>query len=292
MSKNVKKAIIPVAGRGTRFLPATKAIPKEIIPILKVPMIHYIVEEAISSGIEQIVFVTSSGKEAIENYFDVDSALELFLSQKEGKEELLEMVQKISKMAEISTIRQKEQLGLGHAVLQAKSIIGDSSFAVLLGDDMMVSENPVTGQLIDQYQAQECSAVLGILDVPLQECSQYGMIQGEEIKKNLWRVSAMVEKPYPEKAPSTKAVPGRYVFSAEIFECLESIPRGAGGEYQLTDAIQELAGRSKVMALEFEGKRYDTGSQKGYFEATLDFALKDDKFGEVARALMTEKLKP
>lgn len=285
----IKKAIIPIAGKGTRFLPATKQMAKEIIPILNKPMIHYVVEEAVKSGIEQIVFITSYGKESVENYFDRNFELEMFLEQK-GKFELLELVQNIGKMVEITTVRQKEQLGLGHAVLMGKHLINDENFAVLLGDDIILSERPVTKQLIDISQKNNGASVIGVMDVPRENTSSYGIVAGDKVSDRLLKMTNMVEKPKPEEAPTTLATPGRYVLSSDIFDVLESIPRGNGGEYQLTDAIKVLCEKKEVFAYEFEGERFDTGSIHGYLDATIDFALRDKKLKDFTLQLLKEKL--
>lgn len=285
----IKKAIIPIAGKGTRFLPATKQMAKEIIPILNKPMIHYVVEEAVKSGVEQIVFITSYGKEPVENYFDRNFELEMFLEQK-GKFELLELVQNIGKMVEITTVRQKEQLGLGHAVLMGKHLINDENFAVLLGDDIILSEKPVTKQLIDISQKNNGASVIGVMDVPRENTSSYGIVAGDKVSDRLLKMTNMVEKPKPEEAPTTLATPGRYVLSSDIFDVLESIPRGNGGEYQLTDAIKVLCEKKDVFAYEFEGERFDTGSIHGYLDATIDFALRDKKLKDFTLQLLKEKL--
>lgn len=281
----IKKAVIPVAGKGTRFLPATKQIPKEMLPILDRPMIHYCVEEAVLSGIEEIVFVTSSGKEAIENYFDKNQELENFL-EKNGKHDLLAKISKISQMIEVVTVRQKEQLGLGHAVLCAKSVIGSEDFAVILGDDIVVNEVPVTKQLIDCHNTYGGS-VIGVMQVPKSETSRYGIVKGTKIADKTLKMEGMVEKPKPENAPTNLATPGRYILKNEVFSALERIERGAGGEYQLTDAINLLCSESLVHAHEFNGRRYDTGSLEGYLRATVDFALERDDL----RATMLEIIK-
>tara|TARA_R110000868_G_scaffold100129_7_gene275480 strand:- start:5152 stop:6021 length:870 start_codon:yes stop_codon:yes gene_type:complete len=274
----IKKAVIPVAGKGTRFLPATKQIPKEMIPILDRPMIHYCVEEAVLSGIEEIVFVTSSGKEAIENYFDRNMELEYFL-EKNGKIDLLEKISKIGQMIEVVTVRQKEQLGLGHAVLCAKSVVGSDDFAVILGDDIVINEIPVTKQLIACHE-KHGGSVIGVMQVPKEETYRYGIVKGTSVEERTLKMESMVEKPKPEEAPTNLATPGRYILKNEIFSALERIERGAGGEYQLTDAINMLCGESQVYAHEFHGKRYDTGSLEGYLRATVDFALSRDDLRE------------
>jgi UTP--glucose-1-phosphate uridylyltransferase len=277
----IRKAIIPIAGKGTRFLPATKQIAKEIIPIINVPMIHYIVQEAVEAGIEQIVFVTSSGKFNVEDYFDRNLALENFL-EKNNKMKELEMIRKIGTMVDVTSVRQKEQLGLGHAVLCAKGVVGNEPFAVLLGDDIVINKNPAIKQLMDVSLAHNNSTVIGVMEVPKNETNKYGIVKGTIVDEKTLRMTGMVEKPKPEDAPTNLATPGRYILTPEIFEILEKIPRGAGNEYQLTDAINVLCQAKDVFAYRFEGERFDTGNVHGYLDATIDFALKDpeirDKF--------------
>jgi len=279
----IKKAIIPIAGKGTRFLPATKEIAKEIIPIINVPMIHYIVQEACEAGIEQIIFVTSSGKFAVEDYFDRNLELEAYL-ERNNKLKELELIRNIGSMVDVTSVRQKEQLGLGHAVLCAKSMIGNDTFAVLLGDDIVINQKPAIQQLMNVSTANKGAPVIGVMEVPKNETSKYGIVKGDIVDEKTLRMSGMVEKPKPEEAPTNLATPGRYILTPEIFEILENIPRGAGNEYQLTDAINVLCQRRDVFAYRFEGERYDTGNVHGYLDATIDFALKDpdirDKFLE------------
>ncbi|OUR93149.1 UTP--glucose-1-phosphate uridylyltransferase [Halobacteriovorax marinus] len=289
---NIRKAVIPVAGKGTRFLPATKQIPKEMIPIINIPMIHYSVMEAVESGIEQLVFVTSSGKETIENYFDRNLELEKFLEQN-GKEKELNLIQNIGSMIEIITVRQKEQLGLGHAINCAKPIIGDDTFAVILGDDLVRSKKPVTKQLSEVSIANDNKSVIGVMEVPNLDTSKYGIVDGEflDSDKLTLHMKAMIEKPRPEDAPTNLATPGRYILTGEIFDCLDRIPRGVGGEYQLTDAINMLAGREKVFAHIFEGDRFDTGNIEGFLNATVEFALRDNATKDIMMNIIREKIK-
>lgn len=270
----IRKAIIPIAGKGTRFLPATKQIAKEILPIINVPMIHYVVQEAVDAGIEQIIFVTAAGKFSIEDYFDRNLELETFL-EKNNKTKELELIRKIGSMVDVTTVRQKEQLGLGHAVLMAKNMVGSEPFAVLLGDDLVVNKVPAIKQLMDVSLAHEGASVIGVMEVPKAETSKYGIIKGEIVNERTLRMTGMVEKPKPEDAPTNLATPGRYILTPEIFDILEKIPRGAGNEYQLTDAINVLCEKKSVFAYKFEGERFDTGSLHGYLDATIDFALKD-----------------
>lgn len=288
---NIRKAVIPVAGKGTRFLPATKQIPKEMIPIINIPMIHYSVMEAVNSGIEQLVFVTSTGKESIENYFDRNLELERFLEQN-GKEKELELIQKIGTTIEVITVRQKEQLGLGHAINCAKHVIGDDTFAVILGDDLVRSEEPVTRQLAEVSKAQGNKSVIGVMEVPNKDTFRYGIVDGEFLaddKKSL-HMKAMIEKPKPSEAPTNLATPGRYILTNEIFDCLDEIPRGVGGEYQLTDAINLLASRDKVFAHIFNGDRFDTGNIEGYLNATVEFALRDEATRDIMMNIIKEKI--
>jgi UTP--glucose-1-phosphate uridylyltransferase len=287
----IRRAVIPVAGKGTRFLPATKQVPKEMIPIINLPMIHYVVEEAILSGIEQVIFVTSSGKNAIEDYFDRNFDLEDFLI-KNGKIKELEMIQQIGKMVEVTSVRQKEQLGLGHAVLCAKDIVGNEPFAVILGDEIVRGPNPVIKQLINISQQYNNANVIGVMEVDPLETYKYGVVKGEFVDKNnkTMRMTDMVEKPLPAVAPSNLATPGRYIFRPEIFDALKVIPKGVGGEYQLTDAINLLARESEVYAHVFEGQRFDTGNIEGYLNATVEFALMNKDSEEMMRKIIKEKV--
>lgn len=276
----VRKAIIPAAGLGTRFLPATKAQPKEMLPIVDKPTIQYIVEEAVASGIEDIIIISGRSKRAIEDHFDKSYELEETL-QKKGKLDLLEQVASISNMANIHYIRQKEALGLGHAISCARSFIGQEPFAILLGDDIVQSEQPCLKQLIDVFDRYH-SSVVGVQPVDRAEVSKYGIIdpKGQEIEPGVLNVQALVEKPHPNEAPSNYAIMGRYVLRPEIFEVLASQPAGSGGEIQLTDAINELNRAQAVMAYHFEGRRYDVGDKFGFVKATLDFALQREDLQE------------
>ncbi|MGD7043165.1 UTP--glucose-1-phosphate uridylyltransferase GalU [Jeotgalibacillus proteolyticus] len=270
--KKIKKAIIPAAGLGTRFLPATKAMPKEMLPIVDKPTIQYIVEEAIASGIEDIIIVTGKGKRAIEDHFDNAPELEKNLYEK-GKLDLLEKVQASGNLGNIHYIRQKNPAGLGHAVLCAKQFIGDEPFAVLLGDDIVEADTPCLKQLMDQYD-ETGSSVIGVQTVPDQDTHRYGIIAPGEQEGRLHMVEHFVEKPKQGTAPSNLAIMGRYVLTPEIFEILENQKVGAGGEIQLTDAIESLNQKQEVYAYDFEGSRYDVGEKQGFVKTTIEFALK------------------
>lgn len=285
----IKKAVIPVAGKGTRFLPATKEIPKEMIPILDKPMIHYAVEEAVRSGIEEVLFITSSGKEAIENYFDRNFSLESFLESKE-KESLKESLKNISEMIEVCSVRQKKQLGLGHAISYAESFVGRDNFAVILADDLVISNKPVTKQLIDVSTKYNNVPVLGVMEIKKDETHKYGVIDGEPFNGEplTYRINKMVEKPSPEDAPSLLATPGRYILNRDIFDALREIKLGVGGEYQLTDAINILSQNSSFLAHIFEGKRYDTGTVEGHLRAIVGFALSDKRYNETMKTIISE----
>ena len=283
--KKVRKAIIPAAGLGTRFLPATKAMPKEMLPIVDKPTIQYIVEEAIASGIEDIIIVTGKGKRAIEDHFDNNFELEENLIKKE-KYDLLEKVRESSNVA-IHFIRQKEPLGLGHAVLCAKKFIGDEPFAVLLGDDIVQAETPCLGQLMSQYNATGAS-VIGVQTVPDNETNRYGIIAPLENDGRLYKVDNFVEKPAFGTAPSNLAIMGRYVLTPEIFAFLEKQGAGAGGEIQLTDAIEQLNQIQRVFAYNFEGKRYDVGEKIGFVKTTIEFALENKEIREELFEFLTE----
>ena len=280
MYTRVRKAVIPAAGLGTRFLPATKAQPKEMLPIVDKPTIQYIIEEAIASGIEEFLIVTGRSKRSIEDHFDRSLELELTL-QHNHKDEMLKMVQEISNIS-IHYIRQKEPLGLGHAILCAKHFVGSEPFAVLLGDDIVDSTTPCLKQMIDVYN-ETGSSILGVQEVPQEKVSSYGIIEPKaKIGDRLWSVKVMVEKPAVSEAPSRLAVLGRYIIAPEIFDILEKTKPGSGGEIQLTDALKELARMQTILAYNFEGRRYDVGDKQGFLEATVEQALKKpelrDKF--------------
>lgn len=285
----IRKAVIPIAGKGTRFLPATKEIAKEIIPIINVPMIHYIVKEACEAGIEQVIFVTASGKFSVEDYFDRNQELEAFL-ERNNKMKELDLIRRIGSMVDVTSVRQKEQLGLGHAVLCAKNLVGDEPFAVLLGDDIVINEVPAIKQLMDVSLVNKGATVIGVMEVPKNETNKYGIVKGDIVNEKTLRMTGMVEKPKPEDAPTNLATPGRYVLTPEIFQILETIPRGAGNEYQLTDAINVLCQKRDVFAYRFEGERYDTGNVHGYLDATIDFALKDPEIRDKFLASFKDRL--
>ncbi len=280
----VRKAIIPAAGLGTRFLPATKAIPKEMIPIVDIPMIQYIVEEAVRAGIHDIVLVTARHKEAIENHFDYNYEIEDSL-EKRQKSDLAEISRSIGKMCNLIAIRQKVPLGLGHAVLCAAPVIGNEPVAVLLGDDLIDAEVPCIQQLIEVYEKEDAS-VVGVMEVPKAEVCKYGIVGGKMLSSRLMHVHELVEKPAPEEAPSSLAIPGRYVLSPGIFDCLRQTRLGRGDEIQLTDGLQLLAEKEKLFAYQFEGLRYDTGDRLGFIEATLAFALKRKDLAKDVRQLI------
>lgn len=268
----VRKAIIPAAGLGTRFLPATKAQPKEMLPIVDKPTIQYIIEEAIDSGIEEILIITGRNKRSIEDHFDKNIELEIALKEK-GKEDLLELVEDISNMVDIHYIRQKEAKGLGHAILQAKSFVGDEPFAVMLGDDIVDSKTPCLRQLINAFDAYQTS-ILGVQQVEKKDVSKYGIVDGKYIEDHVHKVKGLVEKPSMEEAPSNIAILGRYIITPRIFEFLEHTKPGTGGEIQLTDALKELGKEEAIYAYTFSGRRYDVGDKLGFLSATIEFALK------------------
>ncbi|WP_456342634.1 UTP--glucose-1-phosphate uridylyltransferase GalU [Thermovibrio sp.] len=284
----IRKAVIPVAGLGTRFLPATKAQPKEMLPIVDKPVIQYIVEEAVEAGIRQIIFVTGKHKRAIEDHFDRNLELERALEEK-GKEELLKLVKEISELADFIYIRQKEPLGLGHAILTAEPAVGNEPFAVFLGDDVMVSEPPAIKQLMEVFDRFKCS-VLGLQEVPPEEVSKYGIAGGKEVEPGVIKVDKLVEKPSPEEAPGNLAIAGRYILTPGIFEMLRRTEPGKGGEIQLTDAIAKLSEREAIYGRIMEGKRYDTGNKLGFLEATVDFALSREDLREPFLQFLRRKL--
>lgn len=267
----VRKAIIPAAGLGTRFLPATKAQPKEMLPIVDKPTIQYIVEEAVASGIEDILIITGRNKRAIEDHFDRNVELEMVLEEK-GQSELLEMVRTISDLVDVHYVRQKEPRGLGHAVWCARKFIGDEPFAVMLGDDIIAADPPCLRQLMDCYE-EFGGTILGVQEVPDSDTHKYGILQVGERFGDVYRVENLIEKPKPGTAPSNLAIMGRYIIEPEIFDLLETTRPGAGGEIQLTDALAQLLTRRPVYGKVFVGKRYDAGDKLGFLKATVEFAL-------------------
>jgi UTP--glucose-1-phosphate uridylyltransferase len=270
----LRKAIIPAAGLGTRFLPATKAQPKEMLPIVDKPTLQFIIEEAVQSGIEEILIITGRNKKSIEDHFDRSVELELELESK-GKYDLLEQVRKISDLVNIHYIRQKEPKGLGHAILCAKSFIGNEPFAVMLGDDIVVNEKPCLQQMIEIYE-QYKTTILGVQEIPRQDVDKYGIIEGRLIDDRVYKVRGLVEKPSVEEAPSNIAILGRYVITPAIFDILEQTPPGKNGEIQLTDALKVLAQKEAMYAYIFEGRRYDVGDKLGFLQATVEHALSRD----------------
>lgn len=268
---HIKKAVIPVAGLGTRFLPATKAQPKEMLPLVDKPVIQHVVEEAIHAGIQDIVLVTGRGKQAIENHFDVAYELEDAL-QRRGRMEDLELVRSITRMAAFAYVRQGEPLGLGHAVLCARTAVGDTPFALLLGDDVFEEANPALGPLLEAFE-RTGKSVVGVQRVPHEQVNRYGIVNAPRDAPPAWDVTAIVEKPQPAEAPSDWAVVGRYVLTPEIFEHLSAIPPGVGGEYQLTDALAILAREGRLVAARIPAKRFDTGNKLDYLKANVEFAL-------------------
>lgn len=284
----VKKAIIPAAGLGTRFLPATKAQPKEMLPIVDKPTIQYIIEEAVASGIEDIIIVTGRSKRAIEDHFDRSLELEAALS-KTGKDDMLEEIQGISELANIYYIRQKEAKGLGHAIACARTFIGNEPFAVLLGDDIVYNEEtPCLKQLLNVFDEYQTS-ILGVQTVPMEDTSKYGIVEGKEVDDRIYKVSNLVEKPAPGTTTSNVAILGRYIITPQIFDLLESAQPGSGGEIQLTDALERLGKMQPIYAYNFKGKRYDVGDKLGFLSATVEYALRreelKDKFTQYLKGL-------
>ena len=285
----VRKAVFPVAGLGTRFLPATKASPKEMMPIVDKPLIQYAVEEAVAAGVTDMVFVTGRTKRAIEDHFDKAYELESELALR-NKTEMLEFVRNLlPKNINCIYIRQPEALGLGHAILCAKPVIGDEPFAVLLADDLLDGEPPVMKQMADVFDYYRCS-VIGVLDVPLADTRSYGIVKSASVAERIERIEAIVEKPKPEEAPSTLGVVGRYILTPRIFHHLENVTPGSGGEIQLTDGIATLLRNERVLAYRFEGRRFDCGSRIGLVEATIRFALDHDDLADDTRSYMRAAL--
>ena len=292
--KRVRKAVLPAAGLGTRFLPATKAQPKEMLPVVDKPLIQYVVEECVASGIENIIIVTGRGKNAIEDHFDSAPELERFLEEK-GKSDQAELVRKISNMVHFSYTRQKEPLGLGHAVLAARELVGDEPFAVLLGDVIIPGARPATRQLAEIYEATGIGAI-AVEEVPREKTYLYGIVDGEPATEPKWgrrllRVRDLVEKPKPAEAPSNLGITGRYLLPPEVFDCLERTKPGTGGEIQLTDGLRMLAKEHGLWAYIYEGMSYDAGDKLGFLKATVEIALKNPELGEDFRQYL-RSLKP
>jgi len=285
----VRKAVIPAAGLGTRMLPATKTVPKEMLPIVDKPAIQYIIEEAVDSGIESILIITNRAKTAIDDYFDYSPELENALARS-GKSDELEAVRRVADMAEFFFVRQKETKGLGHAIWRAKEFVGNEPFAVLLGDDIMMADVPVTKQLINAAEKYGAAAV-GTQSVSAEAISKYSSLKVSELEERIFKVSDMNEKPAPGEAFSEYAILGRYVLTPEIFPILEKTPPGHGGEIQLTDGLRELCLRSPMVAVDFIGRRYDTGNLPGFLEAMIDFSLRDNSVGDWLRDFLKEKVK-
>ena len=286
----VRKAVIPAAGLGTRFLPATKAMPKEMLPIVDKPTIQYIIEEAIASGIEEILIITGKSKRAIEDHFDRSCELEQELEQK-GNDELLAIVKHVSEMVDIHYIRQKKPMGLGHAIHCAKTFVGNEPFAILLGDDVVHSdENPCLKQMMDAFEEKQTS-ILGVQPVPMSDVHKYGIVKGHLLADRLYQVEALVEKPSVENAPSNIAILGRYIITPQIFDILENTKPGKNGEIQLTDALEVLALKESMYAYHFEGKRYDVGNKQGFLEATVETALRREDLREPFLAYLKSVVK-
>jgi len=283
----VRKAVIPAAGWGTRFLPATKAQPKEMLPIVDKPAIQYIIEEAVASGIEDIIFVTGRNKKALEDHFDRSMELEVFLKEK-GKAVLAEVIRNVSNLADITYVRQKEAKGLGHAILCARKFVGSEPFAVLLPDDIIQAEVPCLKQMMSVYN-QTGGNVIAVKEVPDSEVSKFGIVDGESLGNKLYRVRDLVEKPTMTDAPSRMAVIGRYIVSATVFDLLEKTKPGAGGEIQFTDALRALCRSEDITAFEFSGTRFDVGDKMGFLQANVTFALANEEFGDVFRSFLEKQ---
>jgi UTP--glucose-1-phosphate uridylyltransferase len=283
----IKRAIFPAAGLGTRFLPATKSMPKEMLPLVDKPIIQYVVEEAVASGLTNLVIITARGKSAIEDHFDVSYELEKILEER-GKSDMRSRVSKVSQMVHIAYVRQKEALGLGHAVLIARNLMHDEPFAVLLGDDVFDAEVPCIRQMMDIYNQYETS-VVALMEVPREEVGRYGVIKGDPLPGSddkVFEVRDMIEKPSVDEAPSNLAIIGRYILTPSIFDALAETEKGSGGEIQLTDAIKRLLGQERVLAYKFRGKRHDAGDKLGFLQATVEFALKNEELGSKFRSYL------
>ena len=285
MSK-IRKAVFPVAGFGTRFLPVTKSSPKEMLPLVDKPLIHYGVKEAVDAGIEQIILITGRGKRAIEDYFDISFELEFHLKMN-NKEELIEEMRSISNMADFVYMRQEEPKGLGHAILRAKDVVGNEPFVVILPDDVIVNEKGAITQLMEVYNKYNCS-ILGLEQVDKKETDKYGIVSGIKFEENIYKLDQFIEKPKPEEAPSSIAIIGRYIFTPRIFEALQKIPFGKNNELQLTDAIKFLSTKEAIYGKLIEGKRFDCGSKLGFLKATVEFSLQDESISEEFRQYLIE----
>ncbi len=280
----VRRAVFPAAGLGTRFLPATKAQPKEMLPLVDKPLIQYAVEEAVAAGLENLIIVTGRGKNAIEDHFDVSFELERILEAR-GKSELLHRVRAVSDMVHLAYVRQKEALGLGHAVLVARDLVDGEPFAVLLGDDVIEARVPCTRQMIDVYERYG-SSVVAIMEVPREEVGRYGIVRVEPLREDgqrVFEVRDLVEKPPVTEAPSNYGIIGRYILTPGIFEALDKTERGSGGELQLTDGLRHLLSKERILAYRFSGRRYDAGEKPGFLQATVEFALKNEELGAAFR---------
>ena len=281
MANKIRKAVFPAAGLGTRFLPATKASPKEMLPLVDKPLIQYAVEEAVSSGIESILIITGRDKSAIENHFDISFELEQMLKAR-GKDDLFELVHAVSEIAQVSYTRQKEALGLGHAIYQAKDFVGNEPFAVLLADDIMDSETPALKQMVEVYEKYD-APVIATMQVSGEAISRFGVIDAEEVDENVYRIKDMVEKPAYSDAPSDLAIIGRYIFTPDIFAAIKQTTPGSGGEIQITDAMRILLKSRPFYAVKLEGKRHDAGDKLGFLIATVELALKREDLGSEFR---------
>jgi UTP--glucose-1-phosphate uridylyltransferase len=285
MTNKIRKAVFPAAGLGTRFLPATKSSPKEMLPLVDKPLIQYSIEEAVACGIESILIITGRDKSAIENHFDISFELEQVLKEK-GKDEMFRQVRAISDIAKITYTRQKQALGLGHAILQAKDFVGNEAFAVLLADDVVDSEKPALKQLIDVYEKYD-APVIATMQITDETISRFGVIDADEVEPGVFKLKSIIEKPKFEDAPSDMAVIGRYIFTPELFEAIEQIVPGAGGEYQVADAMRILLAKGfPFYAVKLEGTRHDAGDKLGFLIATVEFAMKRDDLGEDFKAYL------
>ena len=283
---NLRRAVFPVAGYGTRFLPASKAIPKELLPIVDKPAVQYVVEEAVAAGVETAIFVTAEGKSAIEDHFDRNLRLETFLAER-GKRDLLDIVRHVGTMVQVVAVRQKEALGLGHAVLQAAPVLGDEPFAVLLGDDIIVGEPPAIARLAELGR-QTGAPVIAVMEVPREEIRHYGCVAGEPVEPGVWRVRGLVEKPQPESAPSNLAIIGRYVLTPAVLRALAATPPDRAGEIQLTEGLRRSLADGPVYACTFPGKRYDAGNKADFLRATVEIALRHPELGPGFRRMLEE----